>query len=175
MTPWSSWRKTNPAARAVPVLVCIAGLLALVFTWNGYGERYAGAAEAWRIGGTRLVQITVVAADRDRLACSSALRFDGMRCGFDKPNVPHSSGSRSRETELQPLNTVEHQLFLAAGLWSSPAMQGPLPKERFTVFCNLHVVGGVKSAALRWSENGPFEPLAIPVPVGMLSDCELPR
>ena len=47
--------------------------------------------------------------------------------------------------------------------------------ERFTVVCNYHVVGVLKSAALRWALNGSFNPLEQSVAVGNLSDCVIPQ
>lgn len=156
-------------------LVLIGFALWVLFAWTRYGERYARAAEEWQIGGTHLVEITLVREDRQLLACASPVSVEGLRCGFTAPNRPVAPSRALAPGDLQPYNTVKHELFLGAGLWHSPKMQGPLPAQRFTVVCNLHVVGTMKSASLRWAADGPFGPLNSPVPVGRLDNCEIPK
>lgn len=76
---------------------------------------------------------------------------------------------------LQPVNTVERELLLGAGLWTSPDLKETLPPGRFTVVCNFEVKGVVKSVSLRFARTVSFDPVGRTIAVGTLRDCMLPR
>jgi hypothetical protein len=127
------------------------------------------------VGGTHLIEITIIPEDVRNLACSGDTEFDGLRCGYHRNGSPFGSSGADDATTLRPYNTVKNELFLAAGLWSSPAMRGTVPKERFSIACNYSIVGVTKSVSLRWAPTGSFGPVQTSVPVGRLSNCVFPQ
>jgi hypothetical protein len=154
------------------VLFCAVCFVVWVFAaGEHYREQYAQATEGWRVGTTRGVEVTLVKQDKHGLACDSDREFWGLRCGGQQDAGETGPGPKT----LQPFNTVGNQLFLAAGLWSSPDLQKSLPEGRFTVVCNYHIKGVVKSARIRFSTVAPFVPLATTVTAGTLTDCMVPR
>jgi hypothetical protein len=162
-----------PMERTLLVLLLIGFFTWLGFAVSGYAARHSQLTEEWAVGSTRLVEVTVVAQDRVRLACASDLSFGALHCGYrasqarwepvDAPNT------------LQPLNSVKNELFLGAGLWADEALPIPESGQRFSMTCNYHVQGVMKSAALRWAEDGAFTPLTQTVTVGRFSDCVIPK
>jgi hypothetical protein len=156
-------------------LLSLGFVVWLIFTWTGYKEKYSQIAEGWHLGGTKMIEITLIRDDKKNLACASDKTFGAIHCGFHRNGQSTGTSPETDPTVLQPYNTVKNELFLAAGLWQSPILSGTLPKERFTVVCNYHVVGVLRSAALRWSPTGSFNPLDQSVAVGSLSDCVIPQ
>lgn len=154
-------------------LFLIAGALFIALKWSGYAERYAHATEGWHLGGTHLVEITLVREDAQNLACASEVTIAGLRCAYgadQKPRTPPEADLRT----LRPYMTVKNQLLIGAGLWSSPNLVRPLPAARFSVVCNFHVEGAARSLALRWAPAGRFEPVPHSAPLGTLKDCRIP-
>lgn len=155
----------------------IAGLLSLGFalwlglSWSGYAQRYTPAG--WRKGDTQLVEITLVRQDKQNLSCASNVVVDGLHCGFHGNQRPFEP--RNEREILSPYVTVKGELLLAAGLWSATGLRGWLPSSRFTVVCNYHVRGVMRSGALRWSPTGKFDPLKQSAAVGSLTDCAVPE
>jgi hypothetical protein len=165
----------NALVRGSVALVFIGAALWIVYAWTAYGDRYAQAAAGWQIGGTHLVEVTLLAEDRQRLACASAVTVEGLHCGYRSPKQQFDPSPVDDPHQLRPYNTVKNELFLAAGLWDSPKMPTSLPNRRFTVVCNFHVVGVLKSVSLRWELKGRFVPVQAPLAVGRLTHCEIPR
>jgi hypothetical protein len=159
----------------VVALLSIGVGLWLVFKWSGYGDRYAQLTDGWRLGGTRLIEITLIPQDKDNLACASDLVVEGLHCGYRANRQPFDPKGPDEAHTLRPYNTTASELFLGAGLWDLPALRGQLPRDRFSVACNYTVVGVAKSVALRWSPTGPFDPLKPTVTVGRLTDCVIPQ
>ncbi len=154
------------------VLFCVVCFSVwVVSAGKRYREEHAQATEGWRVGTTRMIEITVVPADKQNLACASDRDYWGLRCSGrqelgeagPEPNV------------LQPFNTTGNQLFLGAGLWHSPDLKGSLPRGRFTVTCDYTIRGVAKSPAIRFSRTGAFAPTRKTVTVGTLTDCVIPR
>jgi hypothetical protein len=155
--------------------LCIGVALWLILAWSGYKEKYSQQTEGWHLGATKMIEITLIRADRDNLACASERTFSGIHCGFRGNHQPWGTTPETDPNVLQPFNTIKNELFLAAGLWQSPILQGALPAERFTVVCNYHVLGILKAVSLRWSATGNFSPLDQSVAVGKLTDCVIPQ
>ena len=154
------------------VSFCLIGFGVWVFSaGKRYREEYAHAVEGWRVGSTRAVEVTVVREDRQNLACISDQTIAGLRCGGETDR----HGTAPDPQILQPYNTVAGEILLGAGLWSSPDLNGPLPQERFTVVCNYHIKGVIKSATIRFGPTGTFAPLGRTTTVGTLTDCSIPR
>ena len=155
--------------------LCIGVALWLILAWAGYKEKYSQQTEGWRLGSTKMLEITLIREDKKNLACASEKAFAGVHCGFRSNGQPWGAGPDTDPHVLQPFNTVKNELFLAAGLWQSPILQGTLPVERFTVVCNYHVLGVLKAVSLRWSPTGTFGPVDQSVAVGNLTDCVIPQ
>lgn len=147
----------------------------LIYTWTNYGNRYAPHAEGWYKGGVRMVEITLVRDDVRNLSCASDIVVEDLHCAFRANLQPFAGEPFDDRVTLRPYNTVDSVPFLGAGLWSSLALTGELPKERFTVVCNYHMLGVVRSVSLRWAENGLFGAVKDALPVGRLMDCVIPR
>ncbi len=168
-------REYNVLMKTVFSLFVIGLVVGLVFAWTGYANRYAQVTEGWHLGQTKLVEVTVVKEDKGRLACASDVISDDVHCGFRASGQPFEASTQEDSHVLSPYNTVKNELFLAAGLWTSAALRGPLPTERFTVACNYKVLGVLKSVGLRWQPNGSFDPVKQSVTVGSLTDCVIPK
>jgi hypothetical protein len=147
----------------------------LIFSWTGYGKRYAPHADGWYMGGTRTVEVTLIREDAHNLSCASDLMLEDLHCGYRANQQPFDPNGTEDRLQLRPYNTADSVLFLGAGLWSSPGLAGPLPKERFTVICNFRMISAIKSVSLRWSPTGSFGPVKDAVPAGLLSDCVIPQ
>jgi hypothetical protein len=163
---------------AITSLLCTGFALWLGFAWSGYASRCALTPQGWQRGATRALELTLIREDLDNLACASDVAVDALHCAFRAnrraPQVPMAPGAHRAPELLQPYVTVTGELLLAAGLWRSPLMRGALPTIRFTVVCDYHVTGVMKSVALRWSPSGAFEAARQALPVGSLSNCVLP-
>jgi len=168
-------REYDVLMKTVFSLFAIGMVVGLVFAWTGYANRYAQVTEGWHLGQTKLVEVTVVKEDKGRLACASDVISDDVHCGFRASGQPFEASTQDDSHVLSPYNTVKNELFLAAGLWTSPALSGPMPTERFTVACNYKVLGVLKSVGLRWQPNGSFDPVKQSVTVGSLTDCVIPK
>lgn len=155
-------------------LLCGGVGLWLVLAWAGYKEKYSQQTEGWRLGSTKMLEITLIRDDKKNLACASDRSFGDIRCGHTRDGKPIGPKPEDDPHILQPFNTVKNELFLAAGLWQAPILR-ELPTERFTVVCNYHVVGVLKAVALRWSPTGNFSPVDQSVAVGTVSDCVIPQ
>jgi hypothetical protein len=147
----------------------------LVSAGNSYREKYAQAKEGWHVGVTRMVELTLVSDDKRNLACASDQVIAGLRCGYRGDLREAGPLSPGDPQILQPYNTTTNDLLLGARLWSSSDLKEPLPQSRFTVVCNYHIEGVMKSASIRFDLKGPFGPLGAAVPVGALTDCVIPR
>ena len=159
--------------RGLSVLICIGFALWLSLRWSGYAETHVRDVEGWRLGGVSMVELTLVPQDKERLACASNADVAGLRCAFQAsmqpwPLVPDA------ERRLSPYSTIHRQLLLGAGLWAQPALRGRLPQRRFSVVCNFHVQGVIRSASVRWEAHEPFDALQEAIAVGTLSDCVIP-
>ncbi len=156
-------------------LLCTGVALWLIFAWAGYKHKYSQQTEGWYLGSTKMIEITLVREDKKNLACSSEKMLSGVHCGYHGNQQPWGPGPGTDPHALQPFNTVKNELFLGAGLWQSPVLRGTLPSQRFTVVCNYHVLGVLKSVSLRWSATGAFNPVDQSVAVGTLTDCVIPQ
>jgi len=146
----------------------------LIFAWSGYGKRYATSAESWYKGGTRSVEVTLIRDDVENLGCASDAVVDGLHCEHLINQTVFAPGDTADAVQLRPYNTVDMNLFLGAGLWSSLGRTAALPAGRFTVVCNFHMVGVIKSVSLRFDRGGPFAPATKTLPAGILTDCGIP-
>jgi hypothetical protein len=165
----------NVLLYTVLALLCMGIGLWLVLAWSGYKEKYTQQTEGWRLGSTKMLEITLIRDDKKNLACASDKVFGDVHCGFHQDGTQYGPKPEEDPHILQPFNTVKNELFLAAGLWQASVLRGELPKDRFTVVCNYHVLGVLKAVSLRWSPTGSFNPVDQSVAVGALTDCAIPQ
>jgi hypothetical protein len=159
--------------------LCTLGLIGFVlwlgWSWSRYAQRYAQATEGWHVGGTELVELTLIRDDIQNLSCASDAVIQGLRCAYRADGRTPNPDATNDRYLLRPYNTVKSELLLGAGLWSAPALQSSLPPGRFSVVCNFNLLGVVKSASLRFAPTGPFAPLKRSVAVGTLTGCVIPQ
>ena len=155
--------------------LCIAIALWLVFSWSGYKNRYSQQNEGWHLGGTKMIEVTLIGEDKKNLACASDREFEGIHCAFHSSGQPWGPGPEHDSNTLQPFNTIKNELFLASGMWFASPLRSELPTSRFTVVCNYHVKGVLKNVSLRWSANASFSPVDQSVAIGDLTDCVIPQ
>jgi hypothetical protein len=129
----------NPLLGSFLALFLIGFGVWLVSGTKSYREEYAQATEGWRVGSTRVVELTVIKDDATNLACASDAEFSGLHCGYRRDKREAGSVSPENRQMLQPYNTVNNELLLGAGLWASPGLKGPLPSSRFSVICNYTI------------------------------------
>jgi hypothetical protein len=161
--------------RTLCTLILIGFALWLGWSWSGYARRYAQATEGWHVGGTELVELTLIREDVNNLGCAANAVIEGLHCAYRADGQTPNPGAPDDRNLLRPYNTVKNELLLGAGLWSAPALTHPLPPGRFSVVCNFNVRGVVKSAALRFAPTGSFAPLKRSVAVGTLTECVIPQ
>ena len=166
--------EADVSLRVLLSLIAIGFGVWVVFSWMKYDKTSGQTEQGLHKGSKQMVELTLVKEDRDRLDCASNATFEGVSCGFDaasQPRIPRPADDKI----LHPYCNIKNDVLLAAGLWQSPRLQGPLPKERFTVMCNYDVVGVLKSVSLRWSPTDKFDAAKQTLPVGILSDCVIPQ
>ena len=168
-------REYDLLMKTVFAFVVIVAVLGVFFAWTGYSNRYAQVTEGWHLGQTKLIEVTVVKEDKGRLACASDVLLDDIHCGFRANGLPFEASTQDDPHVLSPYNTIKNELFLASGLWTSAALRGQIPNERFTVACNYKITGVLKSVGLRWAATASFEPVKQSVTVGTLTDCVIPK
>jgi hypothetical protein len=147
----------------------------LVSAGTRYRAEYAQAMEGWRVGSSRVVELTLVKEDKHNLACAADHSIEGLHCGYRINQHANRPNSPDDPLLLQPYNTVGNELLLGAGLWLSPGLQGSLPETRFTVICTYHIKGVMKSAAIRFDPSATFGPIGKTATVGTLTECTIPR
>ena len=96
----------------------------------------------------------LVSTDKQDLACASGGDVKGFHCGFESQGKRWTKSDPADEKKtLRPYSTTTGINFLAAGVWSDPALSGELPKTRFAVTCKLNVAGKMPRADVRWHEG----------------------
>ncbi|HXJ20510.1 MAG TPA: hypothetical protein VMT03_09775 [Polyangia bacterium] len=171
-------RPTSPRLNAL-VLSLLSFCLILFGVWlvsagKRYRQEYSQVTAGWQVGATRVVELTLVRADKLSLACASDVSVAGLHCGFRR-DFGAVAASPDDPLVLQPYNTTGGELLLGAGLWTSPDLKGTLPTARFTVVCNYHIEGLTSSTAVRFGFGAPFSRIGTTATMGRLTDCVLPR
>jgi len=160
--------------KSLLMFVVIVGGLAAAFALLGQETNGPTAAPKWKAGQSVDVEITLVASDKNDLACASATEMAGKHCGFEAKNKPWSKGSATDDKAvLRPYTTVDRVQFLAAGVWSQPTLSGTLPPARFSIKCKFTVDGQMSGSAVRWESSGPWYDRNDSLYVGSVSDCKL--
>jgi hypothetical protein len=140
-----------------------------------YRQEYTQAIEGWRIGSTRVVELTIVKEDKRNLGCAADPVIAGLHCGHRRDLQEVVPVSADNPQILQPYNTVGNELLLGAGLWNCPDLAEPLPEGRFTVVCSFQIKGVMKSAAIRFDASASFGPVGRTITLGTFSDCMISR
>ncbi len=167
--------------RCNELLVSFLSFVLIAFTvWiisgtKRYRREYAEATLGWRVGSTRVVEISLVREDKTNLGCASDHAIAGLRCGYGSNQGPVTGMSADNPELLQPYNTVAGELFLGAGLWTAPDMKESLPTKRFSAVCNYSIKGVMRSALIRFDPTAPFGPMGRTATIGTLTDCMVPR
>lgn len=164
--------KTAPAPdkRRMYVGAAAVGVAAIAGLW--IWTSLASAGGAWKVGDMVDVEITLVGADAQNLACASTEQVGGSSCAFEQEDRPKAGGRPpSDPTLLMPYTTTDRRELLASGLWQQPALQGQLPQDRFSVRCKFKVEGHLPAVKVRWSTAGPWHEAKAPWPAGPVSEC----
>jgi hypothetical protein len=160
-------------ARILAVLVLI-GLPALLLLLAGpdRGAKQARTSK-FAVGQKFDVEITLVATDKQALACASKETVAGTHCAFEDSKTPWKGGAGDDKTLLRPYNTTAQEPLMIAGLWSEPALAGQLPAQRFSVKCSYSVDAKISKPSVRWQTNGQWIDETIEWPVGTVSRCAM--
>jgi hypothetical protein len=144
--------------KSVLLFFIIVGGMASGYAILGREEQMQPAKPRWSAGQIVDVEITLVKNDKVDLACSAPDEIAGRHCAFEANNKAWSKGDNSDDKKLfKPYTTTEHLQFVAAGLWSEPALApDKIPATRFTVRCKYKVEGTLKSVGVRWEQTGQF-------------------
>lgn len=153
------------------VFFLITSTLLVIFSWKSFRSKNAWSTPLWRKGGTYRVEITLVQEDRENLSCASGKLWGDLYCGFLGPGKPNTPPNPDPKFLLKPYSTITKQIFIGAGLWAQPDMQGELPDRRFTVVCEYTVTAVVAAPLLRWRKEGKFDPHPSSLTLGQLDQC----
>lgn len=162
----------EPLIRVTLALFVIGLGVWLLLARTTYRREYSGTGVAWHRGAHNFIEITLIREDDANLACAADATIQGLQCGFRADRRPAPSNDDPHL--LRPYKTVNGEVFLGAGLWSSLASRGRLPADRFTVTCDFEIVGALRSVALRWSNKGAFEASDRTLAAGVLRECAIP-
>jgi hypothetical protein len=156
-------------------LFVIGFVVWLVSAGKRYRAEYAEVTDAWRVGNTRTVEITIVRTDRTNLGCASDQGIAGLRCGYRRDLREAAVSAPDDPRVLQPFNTVGSELLLGANLWVSLDAKKPLPDARFTVACRFRIEGLMSPVSIRFDRTAAFAPTAKAIPAGTLTECTRPQ
>lgn len=169
----ASHPQSGSLGKSMILFLVIIGGLAGAFAY--FGREPAGGATGpkWKPGDKPQLEITLVSTDIKDLACWSPEEVNGRHCAFESPTKGWSKGTADDKTLLRPYTTTDRVQFLAAGLWSEPALTGQLPSTRFAVKCTYTVEGKIKRPGVRWTSEGAWINRADDWYTGLVSDCKL--
>jgi hypothetical protein len=171
-------KKRGSLGTSMVLFVIVVGGLAAGFAFLGRETSGPGpAAPKWKDGQEVDVEITLVKTDRRDLGCASAEEVGGRHCAFESKEKRWSKPDKPEDKKalLQPYTTSTGVQFLAAGLWTEPALDadGKLPATRFTVKCKYKVEGKVKKPAIRWHTEDPWADRTEDWYSGLVSGCSI--
>lgn len=163
------------------VLLAAAGALAIFLVGAELLPTRTGGIRGIGAGKTVDVDITLVTADANDLACAADFELGGARCAFDREGNPwkeEPSGGL-----LAPYMTTNRTLLLIADLFHEPAIARRLEEEppdakprdaltRFTASCKLHAESKAKDFYVRWTPSASWGHRK-EAWVGRVSDCTI--
>ncbi|XXX80593.1 hypothetical protein WMF30_17710 [Sorangium sp. So ce134] len=159
--------------KSMILFLIIIGGLAAAFAYFGREPAPGSSGPKWKPGDKAQVEVTLVSSDIKDLACWSSDEVNGRHCAFESPTKGWSKGDADDKKLLRPYTTTDRVQFLAAGLWSEPALTGKLPSARFAVKCTYTVEGKMKRPGIRWTSEGAWLDRTEDWYAGLLSDCKL--
>ncbi|MGK4005908.1 hypothetical protein WMF31_24995 [Sorangium sp. So ce1036] len=168
----ASHAQSGSLGKSMILFLIIVGGLAGAFAYFGREPAGGTAGPRWKTGDKAQLEITLVSTDIKDLACWSPQEVNGRHCAFESPTKGWSKGTADDKTLLRPYTTTDRVQFLAAGLWSEPALTGTLPSTRFAVKCTYAVEGKIKRPGIRWSSEGAWLDRNDDWYTGLLSDCK---
>ncbi|MDC3960112.1 hypothetical protein [Polyangium jinanense] len=160
--------------KSMVLFVVVVGTLAAGFALLGQ-ERGGGGPRGptWKPGQTVDVEITLVAGDKRELNCAATDEVAGRHCSFETPTKVWGKGDPGDDKKtLRPYTSTDNVQFVAAGLWSEPALSGNLPTTRFSVKCKYTVEGKLKSPTFHWESGWEGQPRGEML-AGVLTGCTL--
>jgi hypothetical protein len=116
-------------------------------------------------GDERTVDLTLVAADKDRLNCALERSIGPFSCAFKAPKRPQAPAPEEKN-RLSPYVSTDRTLYLGAGLFAEPSVaartKADLEKpekerQRFVAHCRVKLVERLESFQTRWSPRGRWE------------------
>lgn len=165
------------------ILLAAAGALAIFLVGAELWPSDGGARGIRGIGAGKTVpvEITLVTADAEDLACAADFTAGDARCAFDREGRPWTVGGPSGL--LAPYMTTDGVLLLVPDLFAEPAIARRLEEEppdgkardslrRFTAACKLRALEEVKDFYVRWTPNSGWGHRS-EAWVGRVSDCEI--
>ena len=165
---------TASLGKSITMFVVVVGVLAVGFALLGQ-ERGGGGPKGptWKVGDTVNLEITTTANDKRELSCASSEEINGRHCGFEAPSKAWSKDtSLDDKKTFRPYTSTDNVQFVAAGLWSEPALSGNLPASRFTAKCKYTVEGKLKAPTFHWETGWEGQPRG-EMFAGILSGCTI--
>lgn len=165
---------TASLGKSITMFVVVVGVLAVGFALLGQ-ERGGGGPRgpSWKVGQTVDLEITTTANDKRELSCASAEEISGRHCAFEAPSKPWSKDtSQDDKKTFRPYTSTDNNQFVAAGLWSEPALANNLPASRFTVKCKYTVEGKLKAPTFHWESGWEGQPRG-EMFAGVLTGCTI--
>jgi hypothetical protein len=165
---------TASLGKSITLFVVVVGVLAVGFALLGQ-ERGGGGTKgpSWKVGQTVDLEVTLVAGDKRELSCASSEEVAGRHCGFEAPSKPWSKDADQDDKKtFRPYTSTDNVQFVAAGLWSEPALAGTLPATRFSVKCKYAVEGKLKAPTFHWESGWEGQPRG-EMFAGLLTGCTL--
>lgn len=122
----------------------------------------------WQPGKVEEIELTLVTADYDKLACALDKEVAGTHCEYKSesekwPKAPDAPLDNNRKDVIQPYSAVpDNALILVAGLWAQPEVAMRLHAEppqntptknlaRFIARCKVRPIERVENASIRWN------------------------
>jgi hypothetical protein len=157
------------------VIVFVAVLLVLssgFWLLSGFDSGLDKPVVKWRVGQLVELDITLVKEDATNLACSSAQDVAGKKCEWNGKADKNTGVTDA--TMLKPYTTTDGVNFVAAGVWTQPALdKSKLPNDRFSVHCKYKVEGMLKTPMVRWNPSAPWGEKKEDWYAGTVSDCKM--
>jgi len=173
--PVAPQQTTQSLVKSMVLFVVVVLGLSGAFALLGVERGSSGARGAnWKVGQTVDVEISLVAGDKRELSCAAADEVAGRHCAFEAPNKPWSKGDNTDDKKvLRPYTATDNVTqFLAAGVWSEPALAGTLPAARFSIKCKYTPEGKIKAPTFHWESGWEGQPRGEML-AGAVSGCTL--
>lgn len=159
--------------KSLILFVIVFGGLAAAFAFLGREDSSGPAKPKWTVGQTIDVELTLVKDDAKNLSCASSEEIGGKHCAFESQQKTWSKGSTDDKSTYKPYTTTDRIQFVAAGVWSEPALApDKLPPSRFAAKCKLKIDGKFSKLDVRWDQTGAWYPNADWF-AGSVSSCVL--